>query len=466
MIRAILAGKAEVQEAAEKYLPRFPAESDGEYARRLAAAPWSPEFEDIVRGISAKPFTKEVVLADDPSEEMKALAEDIDGRGNNLHVFAKDMFEGGVELGAHGILVDFPTMASNATRADEKAVNARPYWVSVDADEILSIRTERRGAREVVVHLRMLETTTRANGFEEVQETKVRVLEPGRWELWRKTEDTADADLADAEWVIEEFGKLTLAEVPFVFFTCAERVGAQYVRPPLLDLANMQIELYQQGSNEEQIYTVAGSPMLTANGMAAPDNGAAVETGPGRVLYAPGAEGITTGWQYIQPEAQNLKAISDRRYKTTEDMRRLGLQPIMAKTGNVTATASGIEAAKGHSAVQTWANALKDALEQAWMFTAQWMGTDEEVLVNVHTDFAVGMYGAEEVSALVEMRDKGMISERTLWDEMSRRGVFGPQFDADDEEEALRNEVPSDTEQDVIDAIVPEPTTTPSPQAA
>jgi hypothetical protein len=54
-------------------------------------------------------------------------------------------------------------------------------------------------------------------------------------------------------------------------------------------------------------------------------------------------------------------------------MRRLGLQPMMPKTGNVTATASGIDAAKGHTAVETWANALKDALEQAFVFTAKWM---------------------------------------------------------------------------------------------
>lgn len=457
MIRAILAGKEAVQEAAETYLPSYPAESEAEYDRRLQAAPWQPEFEDIVRGISAKPFTKEVVLAGEPSEPMKALAEDIDGRGNNLHVFAKDTFEGGVTLGAHGILVDFPTMAPNATRADEKAVNARPYWVSVDADEILAIRVERRGAREVVTHLRLLETTTRTEGFAETTETKVRVLEPGRWEVWRMTDETAGGDVADAEWVIDEFGTLTLTEVPFVFYATAERRGPQYVRPPLLDLANMQIEIYQQGSNEEQIYTLAGSPMLTANGMAAPENGATVETGPGRVLYAPGAEGIQTSWDYIQPAAENLKAISERRGKTTEDMRRLGLQPIMAKTGNVTATASGIEAAKGHSAVQTWANGLKDALEQAWKFTAQWMNTDEEVLVNVHTDFAIGQYGEAELSALQKLREGGDLSQKSYWDEMTRRGVLGPQFDAEAEEKALLEEIPSDdTEEDIQAAMPPD----------
>ncbi len=269
MIRAILAGAASVKAAGETYLPKYPAESTAEYQRRLASAPWRPEFEDAIRSISSKPFTDEVSLAGTPSEDMKALAEDIDGRGNNLHVFARDMFEGGVSMGAHGILVDFPTMAPNATRADEKAAGARPYWVSVDADEIIALRTERRGAHEAVVHLRLRECETVVNGFEESTVEKIRVIEPGFWQLWHQVKN-ADGETV---WAIEQEGALTLDEVPFVFYATAERKGAQYVRPPMLDVAVMQIELYRFMSSEEQIYAIAGSPMLTANGMSAPLDG-------------------------------------------------------------------------------------------------------------------------------------------------------------------------------------------------
>lgn len=453
MIRAIRAGAAEVKKARETYLPKFPAESDDEYGRRLASAPWRPEFDDALRAISSKPFAKEVALAGEPSDDVRDLADDIDGRGNNLHVFSKTLFEDGVSLGAAGILVDFPPMAPGATRADERAAGARPYWVEIAADEIIALRTERRGAREVVTHLRLWETATVVNGFEEVTERKIRVIEPGKWELWHKVKSSAGVE----EWQIESDGTMTLSEVPFVLYTTADRVGPQYVRPPLLDLANMQIELYRFMSSEEQIYTVAGSPMLTANGMGAPDDGSAVETGPGRVLYAPGTEGINTSWAYIQPAAENLKAITAKAQSIIEDMRRLGLQPMLPKTGNVTATASGIEAAKSHTAVGTWTNGLKDALEQAWVFTMQWLRSSEDVEVAVHTDFAVGIYGAEEVRALIDARKEGMLSEETFWDELSRRGVLGPQFDKDEERERLMAEVPADDPDDLTGALPPEP---------
>lgn len=437
MIRAIMAGAATVKAAGELYLPKFPSENTDEYKRRIASAPWRPEFEDCLRSISSKPFAAETSLAGKPSADMKAIAEDIDGRGNNLHVFARDMFEGGVGLGAHGILVDYPTMAANATVAEEKAAGARPYWVSVDADEIIAIRTERRGAREVVVHLRLRETATVVDGFAEKVVEKIRVIEPDRWQIWHQVDKQGMRT-----WEVEQEGVLTLGEIPFVFFTTAERRGAQYVRPPLLDLATMQIELYNALSKKEQIFTIAGSPMLTANGMSAPADGAPIETGPGRVLFAPGAEGVTTSWDYIQPDAANMKEIRDDIAATIDDMRRLGMQPMLPKTGNVTATASGVEAAKAHSAVSTWANGLKDALEQAFVFTAMWMRSSERVEVNVHTDFSVGLYGADELRVLLDA-SKGdgnntpILSHQTVIDEYKRRGVLGPAFDGDANESQL-----------------------------
>lgn len=439
MIKTILAGAKAVRAAGETFLPKFPAESKDEYERRKCSAPWRPEFEDAVRAISARPFTKEVNLVGKPSDDMKALAEDIDGRGNNLNVFAKEVFEGGVSLGAHGILVDFPTMNIGATLAEEKAAGARPYWVSTCADEVIALRTAKVGAREVVTHLRLRETEVKTVGFEETIVEKIRVLEPGRWEVWHQVTNVAGTK----EWAIEAEGILTLDEVPFVFYTTAKRVGAQYVRPPLLDLADMQIELYRQLSNKEQIYTVAGSPMLTANGMAKPADGV-VETGPGRVLYAPGAENIPTSWEYIQPDAANLKEIREDCGATIEDMRRLGMQPMLPKTGNVTATASGVEAAKAHTAVGTWGNGLRDALEQAFVLTAKWMKTSEQVEVSVHTDFGVALQGVEEIRELREARKAGDISQETYWDELSRRGVLGPSFDPEREVRRLLAEVPAD----------------------
>ncbi|MGA0564162.1 DUF4055 domain-containing protein [Ancylobacter sp. VNQ12] len=453
MIRAIRAGAKAIKAAGETYLPKFPAEDADEYDRRKKSAPWRPEFEDALRALSAKPFAKEVSLAGTPSPEMVALAEDVDGQGNNLHNFAKEVFEGGVALGAHGILVDYPPTEGARTRADERAAGARPYWVSINADDILALRTEQRGGRRIVSYLRIREMAVEVEGFAETAVPKIREIMPGAWKVWREQKTAAGA----TAWAVESEGVMTLDEVPFVFFATNERKGDQYVLPPLIDLAVMQIELYRAGSNKEQIFTIAGSPMLTANGMAAPEGAGVIETGPGRVLYAPGAEGITTSWDYIQPAAANLKEIREDIAEIIADLRRLGMQPMLPRiTGTVTATASGIDAAKAHSTLQAWALALKDALEQAFVFSAAWIAAPRSAPeVSVHTGFAVGLYGAEEVRVLLDARKEAQISQETLWDEFQRRGVLGPQFDRGKEEKRLLDEMPGDDEADALAATLP-----------
>lgn len=441
LVRSIRKGAKAIRDAGKKYLIKNPAESDDEFTRRNQSAPWRPEFVDALATLSAKPFNKEVVLADGANERMAEFAEDIDGRGNNLHVFAKDAFEGGVSMGAHGILVDFPSGQNGRTVAEERAAGVRPYWVSINADDILSLVTEQRGGRRVVVYLRIRESRVERDGFDENRVPLIREIAPGQWRVWREEKRPG---MEKPEWVLDRQGAMTLPEVPFVFFATNDREGDQYVNPPLIDLADMQIELYNALSNKEQIFKIAGSPMLTANGMGPPENGAAIETGPGRVLYAPGAEGITTSWAYIQPDDANLKEIRSDIEGIIADMRRLGMQPMISRSGNTPAIGYQLDGEKSYTVLQAWALSLKDALEQAFVFTAMWlnMGTETAPEVMVHTDFAVGMYGAEEVKTLLEARKEAQISQETFWQEYQRRGILGPQFDPAEEKRRLAVENP------------------------
>jgi hypothetical protein len=60
---------------------------------------------------------------------------------------------------------------------------------------------------------------------------------------------------------------LGVTEIPIALFFTGERTGNYRVKPPLLDMAWMQIELYRAMSRNDQILTLAGSPMLVAKGM-------------------------------------------------------------------------------------------------------------------------------------------------------------------------------------------------------
>src|SRR4051812_22193629 len=141
MVGSVLSGAGAVRKEKELFLPKYKAESFVEYDRRVASAPWRPEFNDALRNIAAKPFTKPVSLQGMVPASIKAFAEDTDTLGNNLHVFARRAFYRGVAFGLHGILVDYPTMQPGLTVADERRSGARPYWCHVPANNLIALYT-------------------------------------------------------------------------------------------------------------------------------------------------------------------------------------------------------------------------------------------------------------------------------------------------------------------------------------
>jgi hypothetical protein len=129
-------------------------------------APWQPEFADILRGLASKPFAKEIGLRA-ALRRIKALAEDIDGKGNNLSAFAQPAFRGGVAKGCSAILVDNTGRGQARTVAEERAAGVRPYWVAIRANDILDLKTAFVGGREQPYHVRIKECRIERDGYAE-----------------------------------------------------------------------------------------------------------------------------------------------------------------------------------------------------------------------------------------------------------------------------------------------------------
>lgn len=483
MINDIRAGARVVKSRGELYLPRYENEAHGAYRKRLEATPWRPEFVDALRNLCSKPFSKAVALQGEPPQNIKDLAEDIDGEGNDLHSFARSSFVDGVAAGLAGIYVTFPDAEPARTAADEKASGVRPYWVHLVADNILALYTIKVKGRDVVQHIRLRERSVERAGFAETIIERIRVIEmSATGPAWRLFERHYDEATKETTWPLVKEGVITLPVIPVVLFFTGERSGVYRVKPPLVDLAVMQMEIYRALSREDEILTYAGSPILKAKGMAPPQpepqHGSDMTVGPsewavGRgtpglpvpqitvgpktILFAPPSEGAAQpDWDFIQPNAANITAVSDSVESKVMAFRRLAMQPETHKSGNLTATAAAIDSAKAHTAIEVWANGLKDALEQAFVLTCQWLKIQENVQVSVHTDFGIDSEGTDEAANLIKMQEDGSLSTRTLWEELQRRGILGPQFDADAEDKRILDEVPGDpTPEDLGAAMTP-----------
>ena len=438
LIADIMAGVKAMRRKGTRYLPQFQNESGAEYKRRLDSAPWRPEFTDVLQTLASKPFGKDVIVKGvaperiagklDPAtgNRTTGFVDDVDGRGNSLTIFARETFLQAVAKGAHAIMVDYPRMPEGASRADEVRLGARPYWLQIPIENILALYTENVGGRETIVHVRIRENTTERDGYGEKVVERVRVYEPGMWTLWERQ--------PNATWTVAEEGSYVRGgkhdSVPLVLFFTGQRMGMQAVRPPLADLADLQVELYNALSRQEEVLTYASSPMLAANGIAAPTKGEKLEVGPKTILFAPPVgDNVRTSFEYIQPAAANITEIRHQVEAIQRDMRRIGLQPLTEQPGNATATGQSIAAAKAHSQVKAWALMLNDAIEQALKLTSECMGLPDTIETEISTDFSVLPYAQFPLQALTTARENRDISRKAFLDSLKRFDVLPADFD-------------------------------------
>lgn len=446
MIADIREGVSAIRDAGATYLPRFNGETTVDYDRRKLTAPWRPEFADAFGGLVAKPFTRDIAIENGDSPAINDFAEDVDTRGNNLTQFAKVTFENGLADGFSAILVD-KDAGNYSTIAEERQAGARAYFVQVKATNLLAVYFAKVKGKIRPVYVRIKECVTERDGFAEKEVEQIREIEPKAWRVWRQNDKK--------EWGIHQQGITTFDFVPMAFFYTGQRDGDYCVRPPLLDLAEMQIELYRALVREDEILTYAGYPMLTGNGFLPPE--VAPVVGPRTILYAPPGESATS-WDFIQPAAENIKEVREKVQSIIEDMRRVGMQPMTQKSGTVSATATSVEGARAHSVLQAWAFGLKDCIEQAFVLLAGYgMAGADKVEASVFTDFMAEPFAQAPLTTLTEARKLKDISGETYRLGLKRFAVLPSDMDEEAETERLAGETEDLMPEQPIDPITGQP---------
>ena len=435
LILDMIAGLPAIQAKREVYLTKWSRETPESYNDRLREASFTPLFEDLLMGLASKPFSKEVALKDGATDTVKGWCKDIDGEGNNLHVFSETVFANGIRDGLCAIMVDHPVRPKDAkTKKDDEDLKLRPYFVRVDAANLLALYTVMEGGVETITHVRIRERTVKRDGWDEKIEDRVRVLEPGIWELWEENETPVNGK---KEWVRVDKGTTTLSYVPLVVFSTGERCSAQHVPPPLTNLARMQRDLFRSEAAAQNVENRGAFMMLAANGMTPPEEGKELVIGPMSVLFG-GADGE---WVMLEPAGSTLEHFRLKIDAKMTEMRRLGNQPLTPGSAAITATATATEADKSHSLVQKWALRYRDAAQKAFGIACDWIKEAAKPEVFVHTEFAIDMLGGQDDQTLLAMHEQRVISKDTVRTEMKRRGRLSSEYDAAKDDAALTKEL-------------------------
>lgn len=436
--RTLMKGTTGMREAGLKFLPKEAGETPAEYDARLNRSYLFNAFRKTVKDMTGKVFQREVTLEDDVPSQIKEWAENIDLTGRHLNVFARDVFFDGMQTGINFLLAEMPpALPPGSTKADEKAVGARPYLVHIKAEDLIGFKCDTVAGIVTLTQVRIRETETVAVGdFLEKQVDQIRVLASGTWQKWRRAvrvDGTVDAE----KWEIFEEGTTSLDYIPLVP-VYIHRTGIMKGEPPLEDLAELNIAHWQSQSDQNNILHFARVPLYF---FAGGSDDAVVSIGAGRMIRSQDAD---AKFSVVEHTGAAIGAGSDSIKELESQMQTQGLQLLTTGPANQTATGEIRDEAKENSPLAMMAMALGDALEAAFGFMADFASLGKSGgSVDVNTDFGVGTGTGIDLTVLASITAAGDLSKETLWSELKRRDVLADTFDADVEKDRLEAEAPT-----------------------
>jgi hypothetical protein len=446
LMDTLLAGTDALRAAGQDYLPKHENESTDNYDNRLARAVLFNMTEQTLNSVAGKPFREELVFSEDTPPTILDLAEDIDMLGHDLQSFARSWFKDAWAKGLSHVLVEFPTAEPlvdekgnplvdangdpvKPTLADDRAQGLRPFWIAIPPENIIAIYSEVRNGKEYYTHVRIVEKAIERDGWGERETIKVRVLEPGLWWLY------VPPTKKDDPWVLEASGVSDFDEIPLVTFYASKREAPGVCKPPLLDLAHLNIAHWQSSSDQRNVLTVSRFPILAASGVAADQK---VTIGPNNFLTT---EDVQGKWYYVEHTGAAISAGAVDLASLEQQMAAYGAEFVKARPGNETATGRALDSAEATSYLGATVLSFKDSLEQALKYTAMGLKLPEAGSVSMDTDFDLdeGVQGPE-LDALAKARATRDISRVAYVTQLIERGVLPEDFDIEEDAALLEEE--------------------------
>jgi len=415
LIEDLSTGTYGIRKKHRRYLPQEPRELDESYDNRLFRSVCPPYYQRLERMLAGM-LTRKPLRLNDVTDTIREQLFDVDMQGNDLNSWTYEAARKMIRYGHIGILVDAP------------ANGGRPYWNYYTPREILGFRVEAIEGKSTLTQLRLQESIvipSEDSEYGEEQVEQIRVLRPGEYEIHRRGKD--------GDFQIVEEGATTIQEIPFAV-AYSNRYNILESRPPLEDIAELNLKAYQVQSDLDNQLHISAVPMLAFFGF--PSSAEEVSAGPGEALAFP-AEGRA---EYIEPGGSSFDYQFRRLESIASQINELGLSAVLGqKLSAETAESKRIDRSQGDSAMMVIAQNMQDAIDNCLQFHAQFLGESQAGSCLINRDFLGIRLEPQEIQSLLQLYTAGTITQETLLQQLADGEVLGDDFDVEEEIEATQN---------------------------
>ena len=423
IMKAVSSGTDYLRENCQAFLPTEPREDYEAYLSRVNRAVFSPYTQRLIRAATGLILRKPVSITGDPYWT-DIFAKDVDGCGSDLDEYARRLLICSLTYGHSHVLVDFPAPTGALSLAEERAQNRRPYWIEIDPTNIYGWRLDREVNYGSLIQVRIAEKAVVPSGeFGEQVFDQVRVIEPGKFSIYRKVspkkdlinlQDTTYAGNFDGpenekDYELVDSGVFSLGEVPLVS-VYSGKTDTLTSKPPLLDIAYLNLAHFQRQADLIHSLHVASQPMLVLEGwddqtkdMSISVN-YAMATQPGNKVY------------YVEPASSAFEAQTNEIQELQLQMATLGISTLsQQKFVAESADARRLDRVDTNSMLSMVSLELEQKLQKVFNLSANYLGI-EPPEVKISRDFDIERLIGQDITALTSLFDQQVIDREEFRD--------------------------------------------------
>jgi hypothetical protein len=427
LVNTLLGGTEAMRAAGDAFLPRHEGESDEAFEERLSTARLLNITEQTLATWVGKPFS-EPLVSDELPEKQQEWFDNVDKRGNNLDVWARNWFRDGLASGLTHAIVDFPRVQTEEDRPrtleDDLKEKRRPYFVHVKPWNVLYAHATYVDGQEVLDEVRILEEVWERDpdGWEDVLKRRLKIYLPGVVIVLEEDDDKKKDD--DDRWVEIDRYEYDLTYIPMVTFY-SEREDFMVAKSPLLDLAYLNAAHWQSQSDQTRILTVSRFPILAGSGVVKEDE---VKVGPNQMLITSDPQGR---YYYVEHSGNAINAGRQDLVDLEDQMKGYGAEFLKKRPGRETATARALDSSESMSGLQAVVLLFQDAISQLYAIAADWQGLspEEAGTVRLDSDFRSGTADSRTIDALRDLRNGHDISREGYLNELKKHDILSEDFD-------------------------------------
>ena len=422
IMKAVTYGTEYLRQNSEAFLPLEPREDYDAYLSRVNRSVFSPYTQRLVRAATGLILRKPITVIGDPYWT-DVFVKDVDGCGSDLDEYARRLLICALTYGHSNTLVDFPAPTGARSLAEERNQNRRPYWIEVDPANIYGWRLDREVNYGKLIQVRIAEQAVVPEGdFGEKVFDQIRVIEPGQYKIFRKKETTKDMYTQDEsfagnfdspanekDYELVESGEFSLGEIPLVT-VYAGKTDTMTSKPPLLDIAYLNLAHFQRQADLIHSLHVASQPLLVMEGwddqtkdMAISVN-YAMATQPGNKVY------------YVEPAASAFEAQAAEIQELQLQMATLGISTLsQQKFVAESADARRLDRVDTNSMLSMVSLDLEQKVQKAFNLSADYLGL-EPPEVKISRDFDIDRLIGQDITALTSLFDQNVIDREEFRD--------------------------------------------------